>query len=115
MIGQPTSNARVTVTSLTNTAQSIFAATAGATGNILVNGIIVNGGAAAEIVIFRAEDDSPEYFRISVPIGDTKYIEFRTPLAISALDGMEALTASAAGDVEVTVFYWQPGAAGVGV
>jgi hypothetical protein len=110
----PVANARVTVTALTNVAQAIFAAS-GVTddlGSKLILGFLINGGAAAEVVIFRATDDTPEYFRVNVAAAGFAYHD--QPFEISAAEGLELITASAAGDVEVTVFYYQPGALGLG-
>ncbi len=86
---------RTVVTSLTNTAQSIF------TGAWRVAGVVMTGGASAEVVIFRANDDSPEYFRYSLPAGTSVFL----PVHFYAEDGLEVITATAAGDVTVTVFY----------
>lgn len=83
------------VTSLTNTAQSIL------TGAGRVNGVVINGGAAAEVVIFRATADTPEYFRYQIPIGASVFL----PIRFFAEAGLEVITADAAGDVQVTVFF----------
>ena len=80
---------------LSNVAQAVF------TGGRRVAGFFIVGGAAAEIVIFRKIDDT-EYFRIPVAIGalvDLSKSEFY------ANGGLELITASAAGDVQVVVFY----------
>ena len=89
---------RTQVTSLTNTAQSVF------TGPGRVSGVVINGGANPEIVIFRANDDSPEYFRFDIAATSSVYI----PVRFFAEEGLEVLTATAAGDVTVTVFYFEP-------
>lgn len=86
---------RFRTTNLSNTAQSVAA------GPILVRGFRLVGGAAAEIVIFRAPDDSPVYCQIPVAIG--AYVESDVPFY--AEEGLEVITASAAGDVEVVVHY----------
>lgn len=60
----------------------------------------ITGGAAAEIVIFRDSAGSTEYFRQPVPIGAV------IPLGgFFAKDGLEVLTASAAGDVGLVLAY----------
>ena len=89
---------RSQITSLTTTAQSVF------TGPNRVAGVVINGGAAAEIVIFRANDDSPEYFRYHIAANTSAFL----PVSFFAEDGLEVITASAAGDVTVTVFYFEP-------
>lgn len=90
---------RTRYTDVDTTAQTIF------TGPGRVAGIHIRGGAAAEIVIFRAVDDSPVYFQHDIAATPAStYI----PVSFFAEDGLEVLTASAAGDVEVTVFYWHP-------
>jgi len=110
----PVANARVTVTALTNVAQQVFAASGitGDLGKVLVLGFIINGGAAAEQVIFRATDDTPEYFRVNVAAGGVQI--HSDPFEVPAIEGLELITASAAGDVEVTVFYFVPGSKGLG-
>lgn len=88
---------RFNVTDLDTTPQEVF------TGGRGVSGIRIIGGAAAEIVIFRAVDNSPEYFRINVGIGE-QYVD---DLPWYAEEGLEVLTASGAGDVSVTVHYFK--------
>jgi len=110
----PVANARVTITALTNVAQQVFAPSgiSGDLGKVLVLGFVINGGAAAEQVIFRADDNTPEYFRVNVGAGG--FQPHTEPFEIPAIEGLELITASAAGDVEVTVFYFVPGAKGLG-
>ena len=87
----------ILVASLTNSAR---AAVPVALAGLQITHIVISGGAANEIVIFRDIDDSPERMRVSVLAGDTKVIP-----GYSADDqGTEILTASAAGDVTVTFF-----------
>jgi hypothetical protein len=109
----PVANARVTIAALTNTAQAVFTSVASALGQQVILGFLINGGAAAEVVIFRATDDSPEYFRVNIGAGGFALHE--QPFCIAMSEGLEVITASAAGDVEVTVFYYVPGALGLGV
>lgn len=82
---------------VSNTAVPVF------TGPGRVAGIHLRGGAAAEIVIFRANDDSPVYFQHD--IGQTPASVY-IPVSFYAEEGLEVLTASAASGVEVTVFYY---------
>jgi hypothetical protein len=81
-------------TNLSNTAQPVF------TEGRQVVGVIITGGATAEVVIFRAINDT-EYFRVNVAIGATVIVEFPW----YANGGLELITADAAGDVRVAVFY----------
>ena len=90
---------RTSITDLSDTAQTIF------TGPGRVEGIHIFGGSAAEIVIFRAVDDSPEYFRHDIGAAPSSVY---LPMSFFAEDGLEVITASAAGAVRVTVFYWLP-------
>lgn len=110
-------NAQAKASSLTDTAQTLFAAVAGAMGFQEVSVLHLVGGAAAEIVIFRAEDNLPEYFRVNLAALEDKWIVFPTdrPLAFAKVEGLEVITASAAGDVTVEAYYWAPGAKGIGV
>ncbi|MGH7894862.1 MAG: hypothetical protein ACREQL_09345 [Candidatus Binatia bacterium] len=111
------SNAMVAITALTDTAQTVFAAVAGSTAGTDISVIHLSGGAAAEIVIFRAVDDSPEYFRVKLAILEDKWLIFPSdrPLRIAKSEGLEVITASAAADVDVQCFFFQPGAQGIGV
>ena len=82
---------------LTSTAQTVYAT---GTNHKIAWGIVA-GGAAAEKVIFRAIDDGPEYFRVSVPINDTAtFFGFE----VDTDEGLEVITESAAGDVDVSFF-----------
>lgn len=89
------SKARFAIDDLSNTATTVF------TAGRWVTGVTVSGGAAAEIVIFRATADTPEYRR--VPVGIAGFATFEFPWF--AEGGLEVLTASAAGDVGVTIDY----------
>lgn len=62
------------------------------------------GGAAAEVVEFRATADTPIYF--AVPVGIAAHVNVE--LDVYLADGLEILTRTAAGDVEVSIFYVQP-------
>ena len=91
---------RFTTAALTNAAQDV-----GVAGeDVKVSHLIATGGAAAEIIIFRNSAGATEYFRLPVGIGET---------VIPAggfeanLGGLEVLTDSAAGDVSLTIFFWQ--------
>jgi hypothetical protein len=108
----PPANARVKIDSLTNTPQPVFAAVSAATGGQTVNGFAINGGAAAEQVIFKSASGAVEYFRVNVAASG--WVTRDRPFVIAANLGLSVETATAAGDVEVSVFYWKPGAAGIG-
>jgi hypothetical protein len=109
----PIPNATAKASSLTNTAQTLLDAVSGAVGGTDVLGVHIRGGAAAEVVIFRAVDDTPEYFR--VPIAANGFEELKLPFRVARSEGLEVLTADTAGDVEVVLFYYVPGAKGIGV
>lgn len=82
---------------LTNSAQSV------GTGRVKVSHVLINGGAADEIVNFRGTGGTPAtYFTVSVPAGELVVI----PRGFEVSQGLEALTISAAGDVWLTVFYF---------
>jgi len=87
--------ARFNAADLADTAQAVFS-----NGRWVV-GVSITGGAAAEIVIFRATADTPEYRRVNVGIAGFATIDF--PWFAEA--GLEVLTASAAGDVNITIDY----------
>lgn len=89
------------ITSLTTTAQTVFAASE----RHWFKGIHLLGGAADEIVIFRAVDNSPEFFRLPIAAGVAAYYEIAGE---SGAEGLEVVTASAAGDVTVAVFEVKP-------
>lgn len=110
----PIANSRVQIASLTNTAQTVFAASgvAGDYGHKVVLGWILMNGAAQHDVIFRAVDDSPEYFRVRVAANQTLASEL--PFAVNSAEGLEVITGDAAGDVYITFFYYQPGSRGLG-
>jgi hypothetical protein len=84
-------------TALTSVAQSVNSG-----ARIRSKYVYVGGGAAAEIVIFRRPSAGSEYFRIPVGIAGA--------IALPAFefdfdDGLEVITASAAGDVTVVITY----------
>lgn len=82
--------------SLTTTPQTLYA------GKAKVSHFVVGGGAADEIVIFRAVDDSPEYMRVPVLAGTTVVV----PGFEIGAEGLEVVTASLAGDVTVAAFHF---------
>ena len=88
-----------TTAALTNVAQDV-----GADGvNLKVSHLVATGGAAAEIIIFRNSAGTTEYFRLPIGIGETIVL----PRGFETEEGgLEALTASAAGDVNLTVFFF---------
>lgn len=69
---------------------------------VKVSHISMKGGAAAEIIIFRRPSAGAEYFRKSLAIGEVREIARGFFFA----DGLEVICASAAGDVELTIFYF---------
>jgi hypothetical protein len=71
---------------------------------IKVSHIELKGGAAQEQVIFETEDESAEYFRITLAAGENLII----PRGWQAEDGIKISTATAAGDVTATVFFVEP-------
>ena len=91
---------RVHVAALSNTAKTLFAANVKAK----ITHIVISGGAAAEVVIFRDLDDSPEIVRVAVAAGQTKVI----PGWQVTDQGIEVITVDAAGDVTVTAFTVEP-------
>lgn len=88
---------RTHITALDTTAQTVVAAGA----RRKFTHFIISGGNAAEIVIFRAVDDAPEYFRVAVPAASTVVV----PGFDCGPQGLEVATVTAAGDVYVTAFY----------
>lgn len=108
----PVSNARVRITGLDNlTAQEVFPAVAGATGYIVVNDIHWHG-TTANTITFRSIDDGTTYFEVDAAANTTRFCT--TPIAFPASKGLEVLAGDANGST-VVVFYWQPGAYGLGV
>ena len=83
-------------TNLTNSAQSVFA------NGRQVKGINVQAVANAATVILRGAGAGAEYGRITVGIAGRQ--EWRVPFF--AANGLEVLTSAAAGDVNVTVIYF---------
>ena len=80
------------------TAQGVGTASA----KIKVSSSVLSGGAAAEEVIFRRTGAGAEILRIPLAIGENLEIT----RGFQADSGLEVLTADAAGDVHVTVFYF---------
>jgi hypothetical protein len=72
--------------------------------SVKVSHMILRGGAAEEILIFEHLDGSAEYFRVTLAIGENVILR----QGWEATGGLRVQTASAAGDVEVTVFYVVP-------
>jgi hypothetical protein len=83
---------------LTNAAQVIF------TGSRPVFGVRLVGGAAAEVVIFRRSGAGAEYFRVPLAIGE----KYQDDIEWDARDGLEVLTADAAGDVQAATHFFEP-------
>lgn len=78
--------------------------------NVRVAWGVLIGGAAAEIVIFRRASAGAEYFRQNVPAGAVVPIGgFRCKADANSKLGLEVITASAAGDVGVTLGYEELG------
>lgn len=65
----------------------------------------IYGGAAAEVVIFRSSDAATEYFRISVAITTQVWLP---NMKFYCSGGLEVITLTAAGDVEVQIGYVDP-------
>jgi hypothetical protein len=61
--------------------------------------IYVCGGAADETIIFRRPSAGAEYFRLTVPSGSN----FSISKGYDFVDGLEVLTDTAAGDVNLVV------------
>jgi hypothetical protein len=108
-------NARVSLTLLSTTAQTAFAASgvSGDTGGTVVLGVLLKGGAAARVVTFRAVDDTPVYFTVTVPAATT--IQLNIPFQFPAVEGLELVTDSATADVSADLFFYKPGAFGLGL
>jgi len=87
--------ARWNTDDLTSAAQAVFS------NGRWVTGVTIRGGAAAEVVILRASADTPPYMEIPVGIAGHAKVEY--PWFAEA--GLEALTATAAGDVNITITY----------
>lgn len=80
---------------LTNAAQDV------ATGAIRMVSFTATGGAAAEIIIFRSADGATEYFRWNLAIATSYHV----PKKVYYPLGLEVITASAAGDVQIEIDY----------
>lgn len=87
-------------TSLTTTPQVVFAANE----RHWFEKVFLLGGAADEIVIFRSIADV-EYFRLPIAAGVAAFHDIGLEVGAG---GLEILTASAAGDVTVSVFEVKP-------
>jgi len=107
-------NARVSISALSSTAQTAFAASgiSGDQGNQVIIGVILRGGAAQRVVTFRAVDDAPVYFAVSVPVAG---LIMPFPFAFPAVEGLEVLTDSVTADVGIDFLYYKPGALGLGL
>lgn len=88
---------RSRVVDLSDTAQTLLAAGR----RWKVRNFVFTGGTAAEIVVLRAVDDSPVVLRVHVPAVTTLSI----PGWEVDGEGIEVLTESTAGDVEVAAFF----------
>lgn len=66
-----------------------------------IGGIRIVGGAAAEVVIFRRTGAGATYF--TIPVGIGAYVE--SDIRWYADGGLEILTATVAGDVEVVIHF----------
>lgn len=95
----PLLSAAIQIASLTDTAQTVVAVGAAT----LITWGIINGGAADEVVIFRAVDNTPEYFRVTVPSGSSVIVPGFT---VDPLQGLEIITVDAAADIDCTFFPW---------
>jgi hypothetical protein len=88
---------------LTTTPQTVF------TGKRKVSHMVITGGAALETIIFRGIDNTPEYWRLLVPISATITISRGWEVYAEESDGsgsgLEILTLDPAGDVGVAIFY----------
>lgn len=93
---QPFATGRKRVTGLTNVAQQVFSV---AEVGKSVTGIHINGGAAAEVVVVRLIGGGT-IFRVQVGVAQTVFIPFAF---ITTAGGVEAITETAAGDVEVVM------------
>ncbi len=68
-----------------------------------VAGLVAKGGAAAEIIIFRASGGGAELFRLPLAIGErVAWPRFK----FYAPGGLEVLTVDTAADVELTIVYY---------
>jgi len=82
---------------LSDTAVPVF------TSGRYVQNIIIEGGAAAEIVIFRGIADTPVWFRVPVAIAGSVHFEFSGKGLF--LPNLEIITASASTGLTVAIFY----------
>jgi hypothetical protein len=72
--------------------------------SLKVSHVELRGGASTEVVIFEQLDGSAEYFRVSLSVNEVLVID----RGWEAFGGLRVQTATAAGDVWVTVFYVVP-------
>ena len=77
----------------------------------VINGYVAAAG-TADTITFTSADGTVEYFRIGVPVRGCVPL---TPFKYSPVQGLGVLAAGGATGVVVTINYWKPGAAGVGV
>ena len=111
---QPVPNTRVHNATITNVAQDLIAAVPGATGGLVVQNMIISSTGTSGAIIFRSADGTVEYFRIGFAANVTVPIPFSMMIAASL--GLEVIaTAALANPGAVTLLYWTPGAAGIGV
>ncbi len=73
--------------------------------DIKVVHMVIGTGTALETIIFRAVDDSPEYFRIVCPANRMTQVGGFDTSRIDPGGGLEVLTLSAAGNVSLAIFY----------
>jgi hypothetical protein len=85
-----------------NTVTLTNAAEAVAAQGTFISGWRATGGAAAQVIIFRRPSAGAEYFRANVPING---LVVSPPGGFYASGGLEVLTAGAAADVNLNVFY----------
>ncbi len=78
----------------------------------MIQAIIAHHGAANHHINLRSIDDATHYLGFTLTANETW--TWDTPLAFPASKGIEAITEAAAGDIELTIYYWQPGSEGIG-
>lgn len=98
LAAEPQRRIGVTVSGLTNSAQTLLPALPKRS----IQFCVLIGGASDETVVFRAVDDSPTYATIAVAAGETKVVPVNTSITE---EGLEVGTTTAAGDVTVTCVY----------
>lgn len=75
-----------------------------AAGQVKVSHVLIKGGSGIEFVVFSNGADTVEYFRLRVEA--TEIRDLMRGFEVS--DGLTVKTSTVAGDVKVSVFYWQP-------